>query len=86
MFLESALRLGVMSSTTSLKAQFDDARDLFILQHLVNAKCQGKKSDSGFKKDVWTEIARTFNIKFGVAYQRQQFQSRGQAVVTFFLS
>jgi hypothetical protein len=40
----------------------------------------GRKTDSGFKKDVWTELARGFAVKFGVVFQVSQFHTRGQAV------
>ena len=68
----------------SRKAQWDDTRDLLLLQHLLRATHLGKKTDSGFKKDVWTELAKSFNIKFGVIFQVSQFHTRGQAV-SFFL-
>src|SRR5438046_6409633 len=68
----------------SRKAQWYDTRDLLLLQHLLRATHLGKKTDSGFKKDVWTELAKSFNIKFGVIFQVSQFHTRGQAV-SFFL-
>lgn len=64
----------------SLKAQWDDTRDFYLLQHLLQAACLGKKTDSGFKKDVWTELARNFNVKFGLSCQVSQFHTRAQAV------
>ena len=69
-----------MPPKSTRKAQWDDTRDLFLLQHLLQAARLGKKTDSGFKKDVWTELARNFNIKFGVIFQVSQFHTRGQTV------
>src|SRR5437667_11426143 len=73
-----------MSPKSTPRAQWDDTRDLFLLQHLLRATHLGKKTDSGFKKDVWTELAKSFTIKFGVIFQVSQFNTRGQAV-SFFL-
>ncbi len=61
-------------------AQWDDRKDLFVIRHLLRATRQGKKSDNGFKKDVWTELQRTFNSKFGTTLDTPQFHSRGQTV------
>lgn len=57
------------------RAQWDDVRDLFLLQQLLHATRLGRKTDSGFKKDVWTELARGFTEKFGVVLQVSQFHT-----------
>ena len=65
------------------RAQWDNTRDLFLLQHLLRAIQSGKKSDSGFKKDVWTDLARSISAKFGITFQVSQIQCRNQAVYPF---
>ena len=67
---------------TRTRAQWDDTKDLFLIQHLLKAIRLGKKSDTGFKKDVWTDLERSFNLKFGVKppLNTSQFQTREQAV------
>ncbi len=62
------------------RAQWDDIKDLFVIQHLLKATTQGKKSDSGFKKEVWAELQRNFNTKFGVRLYPKQFHTWGQTV------
>jgi hypothetical protein len=64
----------------TVRAQWDDNRDLFAIQHLLRAARQGKKSDTGFKKDVWHELATRFAAKFGITLTIPQFQSRMQTV------
>jgi hypothetical protein len=54
-------------------------KDVFMIQHLLKATRQGKKSDSGFKKEVWFELQR--NFKFGIRLAPKQFQTRGQTVI-----
>jgi hypothetical protein len=59
------------------RAQWDDIKDLFVIQHLLKATRQGKKSDSGFKKEVWSELQKNVNTKFGVILAPKQFYTRG---------
>ena len=53
-----------MGSPRKTRAQWDDVKDFFLIQHLQKATRQGKKSDSGFKKEVWSTLAKRFNDKF----------------------
>ena len=62
------------------RAQWDDTRDLFLLQYLLRATHLGEKTDSGFKKDVWAELSQNFSTKFGATLHVSQFHTRGQAV------
>ena len=64
----------------TVRAQWDDNRDLFAIQHLLRAARQGKKSDTGFKKDAWHELETRFAAKFGITLTVPQFQSRMQTV------
>ena len=75
-----------MSSKSTTKAQWDDTRDLFLLQHLLQATRMGEKSDSGFKKDVWTEGATNISTKFGVSFQVSQLQGQAQTVILLYSS
>ena len=64
----------------TVHTQWDDNQDLFAIQHLLRAAWQGKKSDMGFKKDVWHELATHFAAKFGIMLTVPQFQSHMQTV------
>lgn len=52
-----------------------------MIQHLLKATRQGKKSDNGFKKEAWSELQRNFNMKFGIGLTEKQFHTRGQTVI-----
>ena len=65
------------------RAQWDDTKDFFIVLHLLRATQLGKKSDTGFKKDVWADLRTTFNQKFGAMLNTAQFHTRGQTVTAF---
>jgi Myb/SANT-like DNA-binding domain len=71
-----------MGSPRKRRSQWDDNKDRFVILYLLKAMRQGKKSDSGFKKDVWVELAKRFNTKFGakpiMAYT--QIQTRTHTV------
>ncbi len=62
------------------QAQWDNIKDAFMIQHLLKATRQGKKSDSGFKKEVWAELQRNFNMKFGASLALRPFYTHGQTV------
>jgi len=55
-----------MVSPRKTRAHWDDTKDLFLIQHLQKATRIGKKSDTGFKKDVWNDLEKAFNRKFKV--------------------
>jgi hypothetical protein len=55
------------------RAQWNDIKDLFMIQHLLKATRQGKKNDSGFKKEVRSELQRNVNTKFGVSLVQSNF-------------
>jgi hypothetical protein len=55
-----------MVSPRKQRSQWDNPKDLFVIQQLLNATKLGKKSDFGFKKDVWVDLAKRFNAKFRV--------------------
>lgn len=56
------------------RAQWNDIKDLFMIQHLLKATRQGKKSEKGSL--VWN-----FNTKFGVKLVPKQFHTRGQTAI-----
>jgi Myb/SANT-like DNA-binding domain len=64
-----------------VRAQWNDTRDFFVIQHLLQAARRGRKSDTGFKKDVWHELTTAFAVKFGLTLHVGQFQSRMKSVV-----
>ena len=55
-----------MGSPRKVHTHWDDAKDFFLIQHLLKACREGKKSDSGFKKDVWSSLEKRFNAKFRI--------------------
>ena len=67
--------------TQKVRAHWDDTRDLFVIQHLLQAARCGRKSDTGFKKDVWHELTVAFAVKFGLRLHVGQFQSHMQTVL-----
>ena len=55
-FFSQAVLLSMAQNPT--RAQWDDVKDLFAVNHLLKATRLGKKSDTGFKKDVWPNLAQ----------------------------
>ena len=71
-----------MVGTPKKQASWDDTRDLFLTNYLLKATREGKKSDSGFKADVWNDLQQKYNMKFGPthAVSAKQIQTRMQTV------
>ena len=76
----------MLPKSASAKAEWDDKRDLFMLEQLLRALHLGRRSDNGFKKDVWTEIAHSFFGKFGLTLKVTQVQGRAQIVCYLLIS
>ena len=55
----------MVASPRKKRAEWDDTKDFFLIQHLQKTVRLGKKNDGGFKKDVWNDLTRQFNSKFG---------------------
>jgi len=62
------------------RAQWDDVKDLFAVNHLLKATRLGKKSDTGFKKDVWQDLVTRLAAKFGATLSVGKIQSRIQII------
>jgi len=64
------------------RAQWDDTKDWFLIKFLQKATREGKKSDSGFKQNVWNALTTQFNLKFGPRppYKAKQIQTRMHTV------
>ena len=62
------------------RAQWDDVKDLFAVNHLLKATRLGKKSDTGFKKDVWQDLVTRLAAKFGATLSVGKIQSHIQIV------
>ena len=60
----------------------------FIIQHLLKATHLRKKNDTGFKKDVWIDLQRSFNLKFTVIppLNTSQFHTHGQVINSYSLN
>jgi hypothetical protein len=71
-----------MVGSPKKRAFWDNNRDGFLINHLLKATRQGRKSDSGFKPDVWQEIQQNYNTKFASQspITTKQIQTRMQTV------
>ena len=58
------------------RATWDSARDEFCINYLLKAMRAGKKSDSGFKKDVYCDLAKEINTRFTGHIEVVQIQTR----------
>ena len=47
-----------MMSPRKERAQWDDSRDSFLVQGILQAIREGKKSDTGFKKEIFHDLAK----------------------------
>ena len=77
-----------MPSPGKGRAQWNDDQDGFLIKHLLNATREGKKSDSGFKKDVMQDVAKKLNAKYAIkpAMTWLQCRTRSQNVSSSFLN
>ena len=57
------------------RAQRDNIKGIFMIQYLLKASQPRKKSNSNFKKEVWTKLQR-----FSARLYPEQFHTRGQTV------
>lgn len=74
-----------MVGTPKKRAFWDDNRDGFLINHLLKVTRQGRKSDTGFKPDVWHEIKEKYNTRFTPRpiIAAKQIQTRMQTVSHF---
>ena len=59
-----------------VRAAWDLHRDEFCINYLLKAMRAGKKSDSGFKKDVYHDLAMELNARFTGHMEVEQIQTR----------
>lgn len=59
-----------------VRAAWDEPRDEFCINYLLKAAHAGKKSDSGFKKDVYLHLAMDFNARFTGHIGVEQIRTR----------
>jgi hypothetical protein len=58
------------------RACWTEERDLHLVDGLLEQVYQGKRADSGFKRDAWTAVTLSLNNTFNVQYTTQQLKSR----------
>ena len=58
------------------RAAWDPRHDEFYINYLLTAMEAGKKSDSGFKKDVYHDLAMELNARFTGHMEVEQIQRR----------
>lgn len=69
----------------SIRAIWTEERDKIIIDALLEQAMQGKRADSGFKKEAWVAVERTLNKKTNLTFTKQQIKSR-IALVSAFVS
>ncbi|CAK4472293.1 unnamed protein product [Aphanomyces euteiches] len=57
-------------------ASWSADRDEFLVRALLAQVSKGKRSDSGFKKEAWSEVTTAFNERFRTTYHTSKIKSR----------
>jgi Myb/SANT-like DNA-binding domain len=57
------------------RAEFNDAKDKYLVEALLQQRMTGKQAESGFKKEAWDAIVSSFNKTFKTKYIDRQFKS-----------
>jgi hypothetical protein len=68
-------RTRAMSSQLE-KAEWDETRDRFLLKSMRKQVRQGKRAQSGFKKEAWTAVVKEYNEKFTPTRSLAQIKTR----------
>lgn len=63
-------------------ASFSDARSAFLIARLQNQVTQGRRAESGFKKEAWAEVTTEFNKNFRTDFTREQLKNHFQTLKT----
>ena len=48
----------------AFRAIFDQTKEKFLVKALMKQMHAGKRADTGWKKEAWTEVQQKFNQKF----------------------
>ena len=56
-------------------------KDAYLVALLQAQVLDGKRVDTGFKKDAWNTVTELFNIKYPVNYDRDQLKTRYKQVL-----
>jgi len=64
------------ASPRKARAEWDDSKDMYLIRHILQATREGKKSDTGFKKDVFHALTTKFNTKYKATLQWSQVKTR----------
>ena len=64
-----------MMSPRKKRAQWDDSRDSFLVQGILQATHEGKKSHTGFKKEIFHDLAKQFNAKYNTKLHLTQVRT-----------
>ena len=64
-----------MVSPRKERAQWDDSRDSFLVQGILQATRERKKSDTGFKKEIFHDLAKQFNAKYNTKLHLAQVRT-----------
>lgn len=66
---------------SSSRASWVLEQDECLVDILLDQTAQGKRADSGFKKEAWIAVVRELASKLGVHYSAQQVKSRQAQVL-----
>lgn len=58
------------------RAIWTSERDKIVIDALIDQARQGKRADSGFKKEAWVAIEKELNKKTKLSFTKQQIKSR----------
>ncbi|XP_058096548.1 uncharacterized protein LOC131242130 [Magnolia sinica] len=58
------------------KVDWNETRDAFLVEKLIEQTNIGKRSDTGWTKEAWKSTRDAFNLRFGVQNDLQQLKSR----------
>jgi hypothetical protein len=58
------------------KAEWDETRDKFLLKSMRKQVRQGKRAQSGFKKEAWAAVVKEYNEKFTPTRSLAQIKTR----------
>lgn len=64
------------ASSKAPRAVWDMDRDTLLVALLQAQADMGKRADTGFKKEAWTAVAKQFNDRLGLDYEREQLKAR----------
>jgi hypothetical protein len=66
------LQLIVIKRTATSRASWDEEKEEFIIEKMLDRARAGKRSDSGFKKEAWKSATESFHTHFDTQLETDQ--------------